>query len=219
MKTKVNVKTSVGDPKLVAERRSQILRAAVKLFSDKGYYRTTILDIAKAAGISSGLIYQYFGEKEDVLCLSLMLVIDTYEQEIPPAIEGITDPITRLCEAIAAYCRIIDRNREATLLAYRSTKSLPAERRAPILEGEQRSNAIIRECLQGCIDAGYTQSMDVDLHVYQIVMFCHTWALKYWSLKQKYDIDRYIAGGIDLLVKPFLTADKGLAAMERYGSR
>lgn len=50
------------------ERRRQILDAALKVFSTKGFDKATNKDIAKAAGgISPGLIYWYFKDKEDLL--------------------------------------------------------------------------------------------------------------------------------------------------------
>jgi AcrR family transcriptional regulator len=49
------------------ERRNQILEAALKVFSAKGFQQATNKDIAKAAGgISPGLIYHYFKDKEDL---------------------------------------------------------------------------------------------------------------------------------------------------------
>jgi TetR/AcrR family transcriptional regulator, cholesterol catabolism regulator len=49
------------------ERRVQILDTALAVFAEKGYANTTIIDIAGAAGISSGLMYHYFPGKEKLL--------------------------------------------------------------------------------------------------------------------------------------------------------
>jgi AcrR family transcriptional regulator len=49
------------------ERRSQILEAAMKVFAKKGFKGATNKDIANAAGVSPGLIYFYFKNKEDLL--------------------------------------------------------------------------------------------------------------------------------------------------------
>lgn len=209
MRSSEKFETNVSDPNLVEVRRKQILQAAVKLFSGKGYYRTTISDIAREAGISSGLIYLYFKEKEDILCLALLWVVETYEQEIPRRIIDARNPIDRLCKAIRAYCTIVDDMREATLLAYIATKSLTEERRKYVMEGEERSNRIIEDCVNACINERYFQEVNGDLLVYQYVMYCHTWALKYWAFKDKYSIDQYIHEGITLLVKPYLTARRG----------
>ncbi len=208
------VESSVGDPKLVEARQRQIVDAAVKLFSEKGFYRTTILDIATEAGTSSGLIYKYFKDKDDVLYLSLLLVLETYEREIPPRLEGIEHPVDRLREILRAYCLIIDELRDATILAYRSTKSLPPKRRKFIKQAEERTNMLVRGCLQACIDGGFLKPANLDLLVYQFVTFCHNWALKHWAFREKYGVEDYVSEGAELLIVPHLTAN-GLKAFNR----
>jgi len=48
-------------------RREEILRAASKLFAEKGYTRTTTKEIAREAHIAEGTIYKYFASKQDLL--------------------------------------------------------------------------------------------------------------------------------------------------------
>ena len=48
-------------------RRSQLTRAAYKMVGQKGYYNFTIRDIAREAGLSTGLVHYYFKDKEDLL--------------------------------------------------------------------------------------------------------------------------------------------------------
>ncbi|MBW1838398.1 MAG: helix-turn-helix transcriptional regulator, partial [Deltaproteobacteria bacterium] len=45
------------------EKRSMILDAATKIFAEKGYQYATISEVAKEAGISTGLLYSYFKNK------------------------------------------------------------------------------------------------------------------------------------------------------------
>ncbi len=53
--------------KLDKERkREEIVRTACKLFAQKGYYNTTIPDIAEAMGMSVGNLYNYFSSKEEL---------------------------------------------------------------------------------------------------------------------------------------------------------
>ena len=54
-------------PKVVEDRRDQILEAALTVFADKGFDRATNKDIAREAGITAGLIYHYFKSKKEVL--------------------------------------------------------------------------------------------------------------------------------------------------------
>ena len=57
-------------PKLAVEakeaRRSHILAAALRCFARRGYYATTVDEIAAAAGVSKGAPYVYFDGKEEL---------------------------------------------------------------------------------------------------------------------------------------------------------
>ena len=52
---------------IAALRRTQILDAAIKVFAQHGFHRSTIRDVAKAAGIADGTIYNYFENKNALL--------------------------------------------------------------------------------------------------------------------------------------------------------
>jgi AcrR family transcriptional regulator len=200
-----NVTATVEDPALVEKRRHQIVVAATKLFADQGFYTTTIKDIAKEAGVSSGLVYLYVREKEDVLLLVLLQVVNSYAQEIPRAIEGLADPLERLLRAVDAYCRVVDRHRAATVLAYRSTKSLSRERRLLIQQRETETNDIIAAAVVACMKAGLIRKINVDVLTYQIVLVAHGWALKSWYFKTRMSLEEYIRDSLDIILAGVLT--------------
>ena len=54
-------------PKVVEDRREQIIDAAMRVFAQKGFARATNKDVAHEAGITAGLIYHYFESKEALL--------------------------------------------------------------------------------------------------------------------------------------------------------
>lgn len=59
------------------QNRDKILKAGLKLFSEKGYYDTTTNEIAKVAGVSIGSLYSYFNDK-DAIFLS---ILDNYHKK------------------------------------------------------------------------------------------------------------------------------------------
>jgi len=201
----MKIKTTVEDAALVERRRAQLTRAAIACFSERGYHPTTIRDVAQRADVSIGLIYQYVGDKEDLLFMALQEVLDTYMRQIPMALEGITEPVQRFCTAVRAYCRVNGASVDATVLAYRETKSLRKERRTSIMQKELETNELIAACVRDCFDAGLFEAVDVDMFVYQIVMFCHTWALKAWHFAAAMDVDTYIERGLKLMLRGVLT--------------
>lgn len=199
------VTSVVEDADLIDRRRKQIIIAATKLFASQGFFRTTVKDIAGLAGTSPGLIYQYVSDKEDILLLVLLEVVDAYAREIPKAIGETADPLERLLLAFAEYCRVVDRYRAATVLAYRSTKSLSPERREIIKQREIETNGLFSNIVVECIKSGAIRPVNVDVLTYQIVMTAHAWALKSWHFKARLTIEEYIESNIDILLNGVLT--------------
>lgn len=49
------------------EKKEKIIKSGFDLICEKGYYNTNTAEIAKNAGVSTGIIYQYFKDKHDIL--------------------------------------------------------------------------------------------------------------------------------------------------------
>jgi AcrR family transcriptional regulator len=75
-----------------ADRRRQILDAAVRVFARQGFHACRVSDIADEAGVAYGLVYHYFRSKEEVLDtlfterwdLLLQVIRDTDAESMPP---------------------------------------------------------------------------------------------------------------------------------------
>lgn len=52
---------------VVADKREAIIRSAIKVFAEKGYFNSKVADIASEAGIADGTVYLYFKSKDDIL--------------------------------------------------------------------------------------------------------------------------------------------------------
>ena len=83
-----DIPTQVKNPDLVERRRRQIAAAAVKLFIEKGFHKTTTSQIAGASGFSIGSLYEYFASKEDILYLVCELIHAEVER-------GVTEAMTK----------------------------------------------------------------------------------------------------------------------------
>lgn len=208
------VKSQVADAELVQRRREQIAAAAAELFSKDGFYRTTVQQIARKCGFSSGLIYQYAETKEDVLLLALLHVMSRFRREIEQAHE-VSDLLERVFVALDAYCRVVDQFKAAAMLAYRSTMSLPLEYRSHIKNAEIATNELIAVRVRDCIDAGLFRKVNVDLVTYQLVLHAHAWSLKYWRFGKLISLEDYVAHGFDMFVQALVT-ERGRQAYEGF---
>ena len=60
------------------EKKNRIVDAGYALFEEVGYYNTNTAEIAKRAGVSTGIVYGYFADKKDIL----VLVADRYLSKV-----------------------------------------------------------------------------------------------------------------------------------------
>ncbi|MDY6795538.1 MAG: TetR family transcriptional regulator [Actinomycetota bacterium] len=79
------------------ERRSEeIMMAAFRVFSLKGYHNTTVDDIAQEAGTSKGTCYQYFVGKEEIFVATIERSLDNLLAEAEAAAADATDALMGL---------------------------------------------------------------------------------------------------------------------------
>ncbi|WP_134324866.1 TetR/AcrR family transcriptional regulator [Cumulibacter soli] len=82
---------------------ASILAAAVQVFGSRGYHGTKVSDIAAAAGVSPGSLYNYFDSKQDVLSTILQRAIDVMLAATEMAFfHADPDPASRLKAIVGA---------------------------------------------------------------------------------------------------------------------
>ncbi|MFN3339041.1 MAG: TetR/AcrR family transcriptional regulator [Dietzia sp.] len=177
----------------VSSRRRQLLEAAVAVMERTGFHQMSMQALAEEAEVSVGLIYKYFGSKEELLLDAIVGILEAFSDQLAPAMDAAgDDPVERIAAGFDRYVRIIDANRRAVALTYRESRTLPPEGQARIMELEVATAAPLREAVEAGIAAGIFTPVDVDLMVYDLVMLAHAWALKYWHFGRLYDLDTYI---------------------------
>jgi AcrR family transcriptional regulator len=85
--------------KIREETKGKILNSALELFARKGYSNTSISDIAKSAGVSKGLAYNYFDSKQKLI-ESVVEVLFVEIGQMFVALNEIKDPFDKLQKII-----------------------------------------------------------------------------------------------------------------------
>ena len=75
------------------EKKNRIIEAGYQLFSEVGYYGTNTAEIAKKAGVSTGIVYGYFQDKRDILISVLDIYIEKVFEPIYKKFEKLSAPI------------------------------------------------------------------------------------------------------------------------------
>ena len=113
-------------------RREEITRAARDLFSRKGFHGTNVPEIARAAGISTGLIYYIFPSKEDIL-LACCQEVATLHLDLFAQTVDIANPLERFDFIVRELYKDLDGSSKRILIMYRDSSTLPRETRQGIL--------------------------------------------------------------------------------------
>ena len=76
------------------DKKNRIIQAGYELFSEIGYYGTNTVEIAKRAGVSTGIVYGYFHDKHDILLCVLDIYLNEVAQPIMALFDNIQQPLS-----------------------------------------------------------------------------------------------------------------------------
>jgi len=93
-------------------RKEEIFEAALCCFNEKGYYETSIDDIAARAGISKGGVYHHFASKKSLFIDLFKCRINRYFEELKTDIKRIPEPAERIREFAAKSEELFQKNRD-----------------------------------------------------------------------------------------------------------
>src|SRR5690349_10335712 len=85
-----------------AGKRDAILRAAIDVFAERGFFNAQVADVARAAGVAAGTVYLYFRSKDDLL-------VSIFEQTVREAIDqgrATVAPLKDPVEQLRAIARV-----------------------------------------------------------------------------------------------------------------
>src|SRR6266550_8540812 len=97
-------------------KRERILRAAIDIFAQSGYFNAKVSEIAKAAGVADGTIYLYFDSKEDLLISVFREHTRSYLQSLERDLANINRPEDRMRIAIRHHLQALGRDRALAIV-------------------------------------------------------------------------------------------------------
>ena len=181
------VPTKVKNKELVAKRREQIVLAAIKLFSRKGFHQTNLRELAEESGISHGNIYDYVGSKQDIFFLIHEFIDDIAIEENNRSTENVDDPLEKLRRMVKAEFKLMHEWSDAVLLLYQETHILDAPLMKALLKRERARVLKIEEVLKESINNGQLRKFNTRVAANLIKSMVDTWVVKRWDLRGHID--------------------------------
>ena len=104
-----------------AERERQMLATAHALFAERGYAAVTMDEVAAAVGVTKPLLYNYFGNKEQLYLACMTPAGEALTQAIVEAVAGAETPTEALRSGIHAFFAFLDTDREGWRVLFDET--------------------------------------------------------------------------------------------------
>ncbi len=123
-----------------ADKRDLILRAAIEVFAERGFFNAQVADVARAAGIAAGTVYLYFRSKDALLVSIFDRTMRDALTEGRAAAAGIDDPRERLRQLARMHLAWLGRDRSLAIV-------FQVELRQSTKFMEQLSSSKLREYL------------------------------------------------------------------------
>ncbi len=101
-----------------AEREQQLLDVAEGLFMSQGYERTSIEDVARAAGVSRPIVYDHHGSKEGLYLACVRRARHRYAEQLSAALASTTDPRGQIEAAGELFFSILERDPQRWMVLF-----------------------------------------------------------------------------------------------------
>jgi AcrR family transcriptional regulator len=186
---------------LVKKRRAQILKAARKLFTKKGFAGTTIQDICEESGVNPGSLYDYVQSKDDILrqLFKEMMGEDSETRAALTPDQEITD-----VEAMRPYVRKMFLHSWAyhpdlISLAYQETRFLDDETKSEVMSNDRNLIEEMAETIQQAV--GHEVERERLVVIASLLVYTFGFLpLKGWTVRGM-DPDKVLDATVEFFVK------------------
>lgn len=93
---------------MTVDKIGEIGKAALKLFSERGYLKTSMSDVASAVGLTKGGLYHHVEKKEQLLYLIHNEMADAFLNRFEASYQSTKDPAKKLCNWIEAHLSLME---------------------------------------------------------------------------------------------------------------
>jgi len=144
----------------LVQRRDEVLAAAERLFSERGYEATSVRDIAEALDLRPGSLYAHMEAKEELLWEILTTSADRFFAAVEPIAASNLVTLEKLRRAIAAHIDVITKSASAAAVYTTEWRHLAEPRRRRFAERRDAYERIFRGMVHDAVREGLFGDVD-----------------------------------------------------------
>lgn len=144
-------------------KRELIMAAAIQIFSQKGYHNSKMEDIALAAGIGKGTIYEYFPGKLQLLQEIMEQSFHLYDHSLSVELNNSLSFETKIKVLLEGHFRFCQQNKDLTRFMFWDTEVIDEELMKWGMEKRAEKEGRLQEMILEGIGSGEIRDLDPKL--------------------------------------------------------
>ncbi len=163
----------------MADMKATIKSVCIDLFFKKGYFATSISDIARGSGIQKASIYYHYASKEDLLFHILKSTMDDLTITLKQRLAAVEDLEQRLRSGVRGHVRFHLERQKENFIANSELRGLTAEHYRSIVQRRDEYELIFQNLIRRGAEKGVFADVDVKILSYAILTLCTAGATWY----------------------------------------
>ena len=171
------------------DHRIQILEAAEKIFAKKGFYTTTMEEVAKEARLAKGTIYLYFESKEDLFFEVIERKLDILLGKIEEELQQSNSPSQKVKKVIGIHLKFLEENEDFFKIMQNLSESLKKRMekklKSRVIQKQSHYIEMLGKLIQKAIIEGEIKPLDSRKLAVILMGIIHSLTLYWVSRKEK----------------------------------
>lgn len=149
--------------KKIAKKKEDILHSAISIFAEKGYHGTTMEDVAAKLYMTTGTIYYYFKDKQELLFESQLLIVNKSLDMIRGIYEEDLNILEKFHKAISSHVDYVINERTFFETMIKPEQILSESQLETITKLKNEYNEVFDKLLNEAIEQGYFKNFEIKI--------------------------------------------------------
>jgi AcrR family transcriptional regulator len=145
------------------DKKQRIMNSAIKVIAEKGYNGASTALIAKEAGVSQGIIFHYFGNKEELFWTMLKEKAELFERELMQNLRDEKDVIKKIEIALITFVKLIEKEDQFYEVVIKQIRGSGLNLEKLNKVGVMKFQTLINELIIEGIEQGVVKKIDPEI--------------------------------------------------------
>jgi len=156
----------------MSNMKDTIKKVSINLFHRKGYFATSVSDIARGAGIQKSSIYYHYANKQEILFDILKTTMADLDENFEAKIKDVHDDEEKMRAAIRSHLLFHIERQKEVIISDSELRGLTADNYSSILKMRDDYEKKFQSLIKGGIEKGIFRDLDIKVTSYGIITMC-----------------------------------------------